>query len=177
MYSIFRIRYDYPSVGLCSWSSDVLGMISQKTKYALKALSVLAEEYGKGPIMIADIAQREHIPRSFLELLLLEVKNNRFIDSRNGRGGGYFLAKPPPQIFVGQVVRAIEGPLAPLPCASKTAYRKCEECRDEQSCAVRLLMCDVREATARILDSTTLADLLKSSQAAMSGGPVLDFFI
>ena len=152
-------------------------MISQKSKYALKALIVLAEEYGKGPILIADIAEREHIPRSFLELILLELKNHRFLDSRKGRGGGYFLARPPTMISAGQVLRAIEGPLAPLPCASKTAYRKCEECHDERSCAVRLLMCDVREATARILDSTTLADLLKSSQAAISGGQVLDFSI
>jgi Rrf2 family protein len=177
MYSIFRIRYDYPSVGLCSWSSDVLGMISQKTKYALKALSVLAEEYGKGPILIADIAQREHIPRSFLELILLEMKNHRFLDSRKGRGGGYFLAKPPTQIFVGQVVRAIEGPLAPLPCASKTAYRKCEECRDEQSCGVRLLMCEVREATAHILDATSLTDLLIRSKSIQTKGQILEFSI
>ena len=96
-------------------------MISQKSKYALKALTVLADEYGKGPILIADIAALEHIPRSFLELILLEMKNHRFLDSRKGRGGGYFLAKPPEQISAGQVLRAIEGPLAPLPCASIAA--------------------------------------------------------
>jgi Rrf2 family protein len=152
-------------------------MISQKSKYALKALGVLAEEYGKGPILIADIAEREHIPRSFLELILLEMKNHRFLDSRKGRGGGYFLAKPPTQIFVGQVLRALEGPIAPLPCASKTAYRKCEECRDEKSCGVRLLMCDVREATAHILDATTLTDLLTRSQSAQRGSQVLEFSI
>jgi len=152
-------------------------VISQKSKYALKALIVLAEEYGKGPILIADIAEREHIPRSFLELILLELKNHRFLDSRKGRGGGYFLAKPPAMISAGQVLRAIEGPLAPLPCASKTAYRKCEECHDERTCAVRLMMCDVREATASILDSTSLADLLKRSQLAARGAEVLDFSI
>ena len=152
-------------------------MISQKAKYALKALTVLAEDYGKGPVLIADIAEREHIPRSFLELILLELKNHRFLDSRKGRGGGYFLARPTTLISAGQVLRAIEGPLAPLPCASKTAYRKCEECHDERTCAVRLLMCEVREATARILDSTTLADLLKRSQIARHGGEVLNFSI
>ncbi|HTW88203.1 MAG TPA: Rrf2 family transcriptional regulator [Candidatus Binataceae bacterium] len=152
-------------------------MISQKAKYALKALTVLAEEYGKGPILIADIAAREHIPRSFLELILLELKNHRFLDSRKGRGGGYFLAKSPAQISVGQVLRAIEGPLAPLPCVSKTAYRKCDECSDERTCAVRLLMRDVRDATARILDSTTLADLLKRSQLALHGREALQFSI
>jgi Rrf2 family protein len=152
-------------------------MISQKSKYALKALTVLADEYGKGPVLIADIAAREHIPRSFLELILLELKNHRFLDSRKGRGGGYFLAKAPDQISAGQVLRAIEGPIAPLPCASKTAYRKCEECHDERSCAVRLMMCEVREATAKILDSTTLADLLKRAQVAIHGHDVLDFSI
>jgi Rrf2 family protein len=152
-------------------------MISQKSKYALKALTVLADEYGKGPVLIADIAAREHIPRSFLELILLELKNHRFLDSRKGRGGGYFLAKEPDQISAGQVLRAIEGPIAPLPCASKTAYRKCEECHDERSCAVRLMMCEVREATAKILDSTTLADLLKRAQVAIHGHDVLDFSI
>ena len=152
-------------------------MISQKSKYALKALTVLAEEYGKGPVLIADVAARENIPRSFIELILLELKNHRFLDSRKGRGGGYFLAKSPAQISVGQVLRALEGPLAPLPCASKTAYRKCDECRDERTCGVRLLMRDVREATARILDSTSIADLLKRSQLAALGREALEFSI
>lgn len=152
-------------------------MISQKSKYALKALTVLTDEYGKGPVLIADVAAREHIPRSFLELILLELKNHRFLDSRKGRGGGYFLAREPHQISAGQVLRAIEGPIAPLPCASKTAYRKCEECHDERSCAVRLMMCEVREATAKILDSTTLADLLKRAQVAIHGREALDFSI
>lgn len=152
-------------------------MISQKSKYALKALTVLAEEYGKGPVLIAEVAAREHIPRAFLELILLELKNHRLLDSRKGRGGGYFLAKPPAQISVGQVLRALEGPLALLPCASKTAYRKCDECHDERTCAVRLLMRDVREATAKILDSTSIADLLKRSQLAALGREALEFSI
>jgi len=151
-------------------------MISQKSKYALKALCVLTEHYGKGPILIAEVAEREHIPRSFLELILLELKNHRFLESRKGRGGGYSLARPPDLISVGQVLRAIEGPLAPLPCASKTAYRKCRECTDERTCAVRLLMCEVREATARILDATTLNDLLKRSEYG-HGGEALQFSI
>jgi len=152
-------------------------MISQKAKYALKGLTVLAAEYGKGPILISDIAEREHIPRSFLELILLELKNHRLLDSRKGRGGGYLLAKPPNQVSVGQILRAIEGPLAPLPCASKTAYRKCDECRDERTCGIRLLMKDVRDATARILDSTTLEDLVRRSQAAALGREALQFSI
>ena len=152
-------------------------MISQKSKYALKALIVLADEYGKGPVLIADIAAREHIPRSFLELILLELKNHRFLDSRKGRGGGYFLAKPPTQISAGQVLRAIEGPLAPLPCVSKTAYERCKECRDEKTCGIRILMKEVREATAAILDSTTLEDVIKRSKAAARGPESLNFSI
>jgi Rrf2 family protein len=135
------------------------------------------EEYGNGPVLIADIAAREHIPQSFLELILVELKSHRFANSRKGRGGGYSLAKRPEQILVGHLLRAIEGPLAPLPCASKTVYRRCEECRDENTCAIRLLMCDVREATARVLDATTLADLIKRSQLAIRGNHILDYSI
>jgi Rrf2 family protein len=141
-------------------------MLSQKSKYALKALLVLSQEYGKGPVLISDVAARERIPQRFLELILLELKNHGILSSRKGKGGGYFLSKPPTQISVGQVLRMLEGPLAPLPCASKTAYRKCEECIDERTCGIRILMKQVRDATAAILDSTTLDDMLRRSQAA-----------
>ena len=152
-------------------------MLSHKAKYALKAMTVLTAEYGKGPILIAEIASRENIPQNFLELILLDLKNHRFLDSRKGRGGGYFLARPPAQISVGDVLRAVEGPLALLPCVSKTAYRRCEECRDERTCAVRLIMRDVREATAKILDSATLEDLVRRARLETHGTPILDFSI
>ena len=152
-------------------------MISQKSKYALKALTVLAREYGKGPVLISDIANQEKIPRTFLELILLELKNQGLLHSRKGRGGGYFLAKPPQSISVGQILRMTGGPLALLPCVSKTAYRRCDECQDERTCGIRIVMKEVRDATAKILDATMLADLVKRGQLAALGRDALEFSI
>jgi Rrf2 family protein len=153
-------------------------MISKKTKYALKALIYLGREYDKGPILIADLAREERIPKKFLELILLALKNNGILQSRKGRGGGYSLAKDPVSIVLGKVIRTLEGPLAPVPCVSETAYAKCEECIDEQTCGIRMLMKNVRDAIARIYDGTTLADLLeqieKSEQQAKG---ILNFSI
>jgi Rrf2 family protein len=152
-------------------------MISHKSKYALKAMLVLSEEYGKGPLLISEIASREKIPRRFLELILLELKNHGILRSKKGKGGGYALSAPPRQISVGQVLRMLEGPLAPLPCVSKTAYERCEECREERTCGVRLLMKDVRDATAAILDSTTFEDVLNRSQSVSSTKRALTYSI
>lgn len=144
-------------------------MLSHKTKYALKALFIMSEEYGRGPLLIAEIAERGNIPKRFLELILLELKNHGILRSKKGKGGGYTLSKPPDEISVGHVIRMLEGPLAPLPCASKTAYEKCEDCRDEKTCGVRLLMKVVRDQTAAILDSASFADMLRLSRAAKPG--------
>ena len=152
-------------------------MLSHKSKYALQALLVLSEEYGNGPLLISEIAEREHIPKRFLELILLELKNHGVLRSKKGKGGGYTLSKPPDLLSVGLVLRMLEGPLAPLPCVSKTAYEKCLECRDEKTCGIRILMKEVRDATAAILDSTTFADVLKRSQAAGNGEHVLTYTI
>ncbi len=144
-------------------------MLSKKTKYALKAMMVLAKEYGQGPVLISDIAQREGIPRKFLELILLELRNQGVLQSKKGKGGGYFLGRPPRQISVGQIVRILDGPLAPLPCVSKTAYMRCRECRDERTCGIRMVMKEVRDATAKILDSTTLDDMLHRVEMVVTG--------
>ncbi|MBI1852269.1 MAG: Rrf2 family transcriptional regulator [Planctomycetes bacterium] len=136
-------------------------MLSKKAKYALKALLVLAREQGHGPILIGDLALREGIPKKFLEMILLELKNHGLLQSKKGKGGGYFLAKPAEQIFFGEVVRILDGPLAPIPCVSQMAYMTCEECQDEESCGVRLVMKQVRDAIAEILDGTSLADAAK----------------
>ncbi len=152
-------------------------MLSKKAKYALKALTVLAKEYGQGPVLISDIAQREDIPRKFLEVILLELKNDGILHSKKGKGGGYFLAKPPAQVSIGHVIRVLDGPLAPLPCVSRTAYMRCRECRDERTCGIRMVMKEVRDATARILDSSTLADMLKRVEIATLGREVLSFSI
>ncbi len=152
-------------------------MLSKKTKYALKALMVLAKEHGQGPVLISDIAQREEIPRKFLELILLELKNQGILQSKKGKGGGYFLGRAPHQVSVGHVIRVLEGPIAPLPCVSKTAYMRCRECRDERTCGIRMIMKEVRDATSKILDSTSLADLLTRVQLAVEGKESLSFSI
>jgi Rrf2 family protein len=144
-------------------------MLSHKSKYALKAMMVLAQEYGQGPVLIADIAQREGIPRKFLELILLELRNRGILQSKKGKGGGYFLGRPPQKVTLGEILRDIDGPLAPVSCVSHTAYVRCEDCRDERTCGVRMAMKEVRDATAKILDSTTLADVLKRVEGAVNG--------
>lgn len=137
-------------------------MLSKKAKYALQALTVLAKEYDRGPVLISELAQRDGIPKKFLELILLELKKHGILHSKKGRGGGYFLGKPPKAILLGHVIRVLDGPLAPLPCVSQTAYMKCLECKDEKTCGIRMVMQEVRDATARILDNTSLADMSKS---------------
>ena len=133
--------------------------LSRKTRYALRALYALAGDTARGPVLIADLADREHIPRKFLETILLELKNAGILRSKKGKGGGYALARPPEQVTMGQVIRIIDGPLAPLPCASERNFVKCEECTDEATCGTRQVMQKVRNAIAAILDSTTLADV------------------
>jgi len=143
-------------------------MLSKKAKYAMKALLYLAREYGKGPVLIADLAEKEHIPRKFLELILLELKSHGFVESRKGRGGGYYLARDPDRLTLGEALRAVEGPLAPVPCVSQTAYRRCEDCRDERTCGVRLVMKEVRDATANVLDAATLSRVVARTDALAS---------
>jgi Rrf2 family protein len=134
-------------------------VLSRKSKYGLKALLVLAQEAGRGPILISELAGREAIPRKFLETILIELKRHGLVQSQKGKGGGYFLRRPPAEITFGDVIRILEGPLAMVPCVSQTAYATCAECVDERTCGVRLAMKEVRDATARILDNTTLADM------------------
>lgn len=142
-------------------------MISKKTKYAFKALITLAENYpANRPVLISDLAKKDGIPKKFLELILLEMKNSGILLSKKGKGGGYFLARSPSQIKLGSVMRLLEGPLAPLQCLSQTAYRKCDDCRDESTCAVRLVMKELRDSTVKILDGTSLQDMVDRNQQA-----------
>ena len=138
--------------------------ISKKSKYGLRALFALARSYGQGPILIADLARNARIPKKFLELILLELRNKGILASKKGKGGGYFLARDPNGITVGEVIRALDGSLAPVPCVSQTAYRRCEECDDERTCGIRAVMQDARDATAKVLDSESLAALLKREE-------------
>jgi Rrf2 family protein len=141
-------------------------MLTSKGKYGLKALLHLADNEGHGSSLIADIAAKNDIPKKFLDAILLELKHAGFLASKKGRGGGYTLARPASRIIIGDVVRALDGPLAPIPCASRTAYRRCADCRDTSTCRIRRLMLDVRDAVAEILDRTTLAELRDRSASA-----------
>jgi Rrf2 family protein len=134
-------------------------MLSKKAKYAIKALLALADRDPDEPMRIADLARREQIPPKFLELILLGLRNQGILRSRKGKGGGYLLARDPKDIYLGQIVRMFDGPLAPVPCASQTADVPCADCRSEAVCGVRLAMSEVRDATAKILDGTSLDSL------------------
>src|ERR1700676_2886553 len=135
------------------------GVLSRKAKYGLKALLALAQHEGRVPVLVSDLAERDAIPKKFLETILLELKRHGVVQSKKGKGGGYFLRRRPTDVTFGEVIRALEGPLAAVSCVSESAYMKCTECVDEQTCGVRLAMKEVRDATARILDHTTLADV------------------
>jgi Rrf2 family protein len=144
-------------------------MLSQKAKYAMRALLYLAREEPDRPVFISEIAEQQSVPKKFLELILLDLKRHGLVHSYRGKKGGYLLAKPASEIAFGQVIRAIDGPLAQLPCASRTAYRRCDDCRDERTCEIRRVLLQVRDSTARILDNTTLADVMTSGPDELTG--------
>jgi Rrf2 family protein len=147
-------------------------MLSKKAKYAIKALLALADRRREEPVRIVDLAREEQIPPKFLELILLGLRNQGILQSRKGKGGGYLLARDPADIYLGQIVRMFDGPLAPVPCASQTAYVPCADCRNEAVCGVRLAMKEVRDATARVLDGTSLASLRREvERAGLAGSP------
>ena len=145
-------------------------MLSQKAKYALRALLVLATLEDDEPIHIADLAASENISRKFLEAILLELRKHGLLASRRGQHGGYRLARSASEISFGEVIRIIDGPLAPLPCASVTAFRLCSDCPDPHGCSIRWLMQRVRDATAEVLDECTLADALGKRPVAYQAG-------
>ena len=148
-------------------------MLSQKAKYALKALCQLAGGPQDQLVLVSEIAEREQAPRKFLELILLDLKRHGLVYSQRGKNGGYALAKPASQITVGEVIRILDGPLAPLPCASLTGYRRCSDCDDEEICPVRLVMRQVRDAIANVVDNTTIADAAAVSSRPMKGKAAL----
>ena len=152
-------------------------MLSRKSKYGLKALLTLATEQGQGPVLVKDLADRDAIPKKFLEAILREMKSAGILTARPGKGGGYGLKQSPETINLGRVIRLIDGPLAPIPCVSQTAYARCDDCLDEKTCVIRLLMREVRDATARILDETTLAQLLEQEKRLAAPGGSIDFMI
>jgi Rrf2 family protein len=142
--------------------------ISKRTQYGLKAMQILARRYREGPVMIGSIAREESIPLKFLEAILLDLKSHGLLESKLGRKGGYRLSRPPSSVTLGSIIRMMEGPLAPIPCASETAYRPCAECKDVEGCGTRIIMREVRDAISDVLDRTTLADLLRKAESAHS---------
>jgi len=144
-------------------------MISKKAKYALKALKVLAENYGKGPVLISYIAEKEKIPRKFLEAILLDLRNNGVLQSQKGKGGGYLLRMHPDEVKFSKVLRIIDGPIAPTLCVSLYFYGKCDDCADEVTCALRTVMEKWRDANLAVLDATTLTDMLRVNGEGSQG--------
>jgi Rrf2 family protein len=130
-------------------------VLTQKSKYGLKALLRMAREPERA-MLASEIAEAEQISKKFLQLILLDLKRRGMVKSRRGKRGGYQLARPPSEIHLGAVMRALEGPLALTPCASETAYHRCDECADELACGIQLVMRQVRDATAAILEGATL---------------------
>jgi Rrf2 family protein len=137
-------------------------MISQKAKYALRALVALAQSRPAETRFISDIAERQRIPRKFLEQILLDLKGHGIVTSRRGKAGGYALQRSADNITFGEVLRIIDGPIAPLPCLSRTAYRRCADCHDEAHCEIRRVFARVADATRDVLDDTTIADAARS---------------
>jgi Rrf2 family protein len=133
-------------------------MLSQKAKYAIKALLSLARAQDGELLQAGDISKKQNIPRKFLDLIFFELRQHGLVYSTRGPQGGYSLALPAAEISIARIVRAVDGPLAPLPCASVAFYRRCEDCKDEKTCEVRRLMREVRDAASAILDNTSLAE-------------------
>jgi Rrf2 family protein len=143
-------------------------VLTNKGKYGLKAIIHLARLEAGETAQVADIAQQNNISKKFLDAILLDLRNAGMLRSKKGPGGGYALAKPARSIKVGAVVRALDGPLAPIACASRSAFRACDDCGDIDLCAVRSVMRDVRDSMAAVLDNRSIADLAKRPSAKPS---------
>ena len=151
--------------------------LSKRGEYALRALIDLglAEAQGRPLVQLSELADKERLPRKFLEQIFIQLREAGLIEARRGRDGGYFLAKPTAKIRIGDVVRLIDGPLAPISCASQTAYERCS-CPDEAHCGLRMLMLDVRNAIARILDKYTLAEVVEVTMRKMKRNHIAPLF-
>ena len=139
-------------------------MLSKKCKYAIHALVYLAERHGQGPVQIGEIADRQKIPKKFLEAILLELRNGRILNSKKGKGGGYYLQRSPEEINLTEVIRLTNGPIALLPCVSLNFYESCEECVNEKNCTIRTTFLTIRDETLKILSESSLAALVKKQK-------------
>ncbi len=133
-------------------------MLSKKTQYAFKALIYLSEHVEDGPVLISEISKKKNIPLKFLENILLELRKAGILESKKGKGGGYYFAVDPRKVTLAKIMRLLDGPIALLPCVSLNFYEKCKDC-DEKICGLNRMMIQVRDATLKLLESKTLADL------------------
>jgi|JYMV01.1.fsa_nt_gi Rrf2 family protein len=140
--------------------------LSRRGEYATKALLYLGACDQEQGVSASEIAKRAQIPEPFLNQIMLTLKNGGVLRSRRGSRGGYVLNRPPEQITIGEVARLMDGPLAPIPCASVTAYEPCPSCPEPEACRLRLLMREVRDAISNILDNTSLADLIRKTSTS-----------
>ncbi|MCO6177091.1 MULTISPECIES: Rrf2 family transcriptional regulator [Ciceribacter] len=148
-------------------------MLTKKGKYGLKALVDLARLGPGETAFVTEVAARNNIPKKFLDTILLELRNNGMLRSKKGPNGGYALSKPASEIRIGAVIRALDGPLAPIRCASRTAFEACDDCDDPVSCQVRISMTEVRDAIAAILDNMTLAEFVAKGEDLLADAPAL----
>ena len=140
-------------------------MLSKKTKYAVHALVRLAREYEKGPVLISDISDAERIPKKFLEAILLDLKNAGILNSKKGKGGGYYLIRSPKEVTMAEIFRLFDGPIALLPCVTYKYYQRCDECTDEHICGIRKVIQEVRDQTVSILKNNTLASIIEKEES------------
>jgi Rrf2 family protein len=144
-------------------------MLSQRTRYTIRALLHLADRYGEGPVQLSEIAEAQNIPAKFLTVMLSHMRRSGLVETMRGREGGYWLARPPEKISYGEIVRLTRGSLGLLPCASRLAHQPCRNCIGEESCRLHRAMLLVRDETARILDGLSLADRVEVEPLADLG--------
>ncbi|HZG25988.1 MAG TPA: Rrf2 family transcriptional regulator [Chitinophagaceae bacterium] len=148
-------------------------MLSKKTQYAFKALIYLSEQTSKGPVLISDISKKQKIPLKFLENILLELRKAGVLESKKGKGGGYYFALDPKDVSLAKIMRLLDGPIALLPCVSLNFYQRCKDC-DEQICGLNRMMIQVRDATLKVLETKTLADLAYNEDCVRLDQPAID---
>ena len=136
-------------------------MLSKKTKYAFHALTYLGKQENRKPVLISEVAERSKVPKKFLESILLDLKKAGILNSKMGKGGGYYLLKDPEDVKLAEIIRMFNGPIALLPCVSLNYYEPCDECVDEASCGLHRIMLEVRDETLKVVANKSLKDILK----------------
>lgn len=149
---------------MCNFEQLIIPMLSKKTQYAIVALVRLAKDYQTGPILISDIAKTERIPKKFLEVILLELKNHGMVNSKKGKGGGYYLIKSPEEINLADIIRLFDGAIALISCAAYKYYETCHFCKEEKTCGIRAVIKEVRDESVKILKRNSLADILRREE-------------